>query len=325
MKTKSDPPTPDPIVTINLMLFYVGKLPVYFPLFLRSCAANPTVNWTILTTTPVLHMLPPNVQNVIFDLRDFANRVKSETGVSPIIERPYKLCDFRPAFAILYPELTHGYDYWGHCDADVVFGNIRKFFPNEILQNQTKVQMRGAFSLYRNSNEGNRLFELPHPQINYRNVFSNPKYCGFDEWEGIHKLLKKNGLSYYLSNDIAEISISRYDLRLSHRKNFGLQVFTWEDGRILRTAWENDVDIVDEYAYIHLQKRKIRKIDDLMDGNFAFLPAEIISLDSSVDKKFLAQRNRRNFYWEAVYHLGRVRRRIQSRNLVDRAYWRIPL
>lgn len=37
---------------------------------------------------------------------------------------PYKLCDFKPAYGFLFPEIIKRYDFWGHGDIDVVYGNI---------------------------------------------------------------------------------------------------------------------------------------------------------------------------------------------------------
>lgn len=314
----------EPLVSLNLILVYIGKLPNYFPLFLRSCATNPSIQWSLLTSSPVEYELPQNVRQVRFDLDDFHHRVEHAIGVRPDIGRPYKLCDFKPAYGLLYPELFEGFDFWGHCDADVIFGDLRKFYPDSAFANQVKVQMRGSLSFYRNNEEGNRLFQLPHPQIDHRKVLSNPKNCCFDEWEGLYKLMKVNQVGFWLSNDLAEIAVCRRDLRLAHRKNYPKQLFTWEDGKILRTAWENGEEIADEYAYIHLQKRPISRVEVSEGADFAFLPGEIVTLRASAEKVFLADRNRRDRLWELRYHVDRVRRYWHSLKTIDRRYWRVP-
>lgn len=302
----------------------MGKLPNYFPLFLRSCASNPTIHWTLLTTQPINKDLPCNVEQHEFSIEDFSARVRKFLGIDVDIRRPYKLCDFRPAYGCIYPELFEGYDFWGHCDADVIFGDLRNFFADKVFENQIKVQMRGALSLFRNNEAGNQLFRLPHPQIDFRKIFESHKYCGFDEWEGLYKLLKVNGIGCYISNDNAEIAISKYDLRLAHNKNYSRQVFSWEDGRILRTAWDGKQEIVNEYSYIHLQKRPILSLHVAKNGNFCFLPDSIVGLDEQSDKVKLAARNSPNRIWELKYQLQRVPRYLRSLRTIDRYYWRVP-
>lgn len=314
----------DRIVSLHLILIYIGELPNYFEIFLRSCAANPTIQWTLITSLPIRYPLPNNVSRVEFDADEFRDRVRDLIGVEAKIERPYKLCDFKPAYGLLYPEIIRGFEFWGHCDADVVFGDLRKFYGAEAFENQVKVQMRGSLSFYRNNEAGNRLFQLRHPMIDYNAVLSNPKNCCFDEWEGLYKLMKFNGVGFWISNDLAEIAVPYFDLRLAHRKNYPNQIFTWEDGRILRTAWHEGETVVDEYAYIHLQKRRFQRVDSLGARGLAFLPGEIRSFDSAESKFELARLNRRSRLWELKFHLGRVPRYLRSFSTTDRYYWRVP-
>jgi len=308
---------------INLILIYIGKLPIYFDLFLRSCVKNENIQWTLLTTEPVAHPLPENVRRLAFSLEDFERRVVDRLQIKPDIRWPYKLCDFRPAYGVLYPELVEGSDFWGFCDADVIFGDLRKFFPDSMFENQVKVQMRGALSFFKNDEIGNRLFTLPHPVIDYRKVFSNPKYCGLDEWEGIYKLMKYNGINFAMSNDLAEISYWRKELMLSHRKNYSRQLFSWENGSVLRAACDDAGNtIIDEYAYIHLQKRSIKNVSVLNSSDFAFLPGEIVTLTRG--RRGLAAKSQRDLFWEMKFQVERISRYLRSLRTVDRSYWKVP-
>ena len=309
--------------SVNIVLVYVGSLPNYFPLFLRSCASNPSFNWTLATTNALEFDLPTNVRRVSFDLEDLRDRVAEKLNITPDVRWPYKICDFRPAFGFLFPEWFRGYDFWGHCDADMVFGDLRRFFPGGLFESSLKIQMRGALGFYKNDEIGNALFRMPHPTINYREVFSNYKYCGFDEWEGIFKLMRLNGVGFSLSNDLAEIDVARYDLRLNHRTNHAKQLFTWENGRILRTDWVGGQEVHDEYSYIHLQKRQISRFDVAGHCAFAFLPGQIVSFRDQAEKMALAGQNRRSRVWEMQFHAGRVSRYLRSLGLVDRRYWRL--
>ncbi len=314
----------DDLVSLHLILIYIGELPNYFEIFLRSCAANPTIRWTLITSLPIRYPLPGNVSRVQFDPEEFKKRVRDLIGVEAKIERPYKLCDFKPAYGLLYPEIIRGFEFWGHCDADVVFGDLRKFYDAAAFENQVKVQMRGSLSFYRNNEVGNRLFQLRHPMIDHKSVLSNPKNCCFDEWEGLYKLMKFNGVEFWISNDLAEIAVPHFDLKLAHRMNYQSQIFTWEDGKILRSGWHGGEMVVDEYAYIHLQKRRFQRVDSLGAGGVAFLPGEIRSLESDESKFDLVRLNRRSRLWELKFQLGRAPRYLRSLSTTDRYYWRVP-
>jgi hypothetical protein len=304
--------------SIHLLLLYIGDLPIYINQFLRSCEANPTIQWTLLTTNNIKTLLPQNVQWYKLDIKDFKQRVKRILEIDINNIHYYKICDFRPAYGLLYKDIFRDCDFWGYCDADIIFGDLREFFPDSVLHNQVKVQMRGGFSLYSNDNTGISLFQLPHPYINYRNVFTNPKNCYFDEWKGINKILKYNKINYYITYQIAEISYMRKDITLIGRENYSRQIFTWENGKILRTAWENEKIIQDEYAYIHLQKRPIYSVPVNNDTNFAFLPREIVSFDNDKQKFELSKLNQRSRLWEFSNQLGRIPRYFKSSKTIDR-------
>lgn len=99
------------------------------------------------------------------------------------IDYPYKLCDIKPAYGFIFSDIIKGYDFWGHGDIDVVYGDIRSFMTKEILQNYDIISSRhdyitGTFCLFRNSKEMNTLFKKSK---DYKMVFSdNTHYC-FDE------------------------------------------------------------------------------------------------------------------------------------------------
>ena len=43
------------------------------------------------------------------------------------VNSPYKLCDYKPVYGLIFDEDLQDYDFWGHCDVDLIFGDIRKF------------------------------------------------------------------------------------------------------------------------------------------------------------------------------------------------------
>jgi hypothetical protein len=78
---------------------------------------------------------------------DLAQRIRSFFDFEISLERPYKLCDFRPAFGEIFAEELAGFDFWGHSDLDLIFGQIRD--TCRPLPFRRQILFNGSFSLYR--------------------------------------------------------------------------------------------------------------------------------------------------------------------------------
>jgi hypothetical protein len=98
------------------------------------------------------------------DLEGFKKRVRDKLGFEfPGVYGSPKVWDYRCALGLLYEEEIKGYDFWGHCDFDVVWGDIKAFMPDVFLEqldwySSHHQYICGCFSLYRNIAEVNKLF-----------------------------------------------------------------------------------------------------------------------------------------------------------------------
>ena len=162
--------------SIVLLFFWFGPFPWYFRYFIHSCRFNPSIRFILTTDNQeVLPDLPENVGITYKTLEEVKDEITQKIGFPVNIEYPYKLCDFRPAFGYLFPELIKGYDFWGHGDIDVVYGNIRAFITEEILSHHNVVNSRhdyiaGHSCLFRNTKEINSLFKQSK---DYKLVFTS--------------------------------------------------------------------------------------------------------------------------------------------------------
>lgn len=104
---------------------------------------------------------------------------------------PYKLCDYKVAYGLIFQEELRQYDFWGYCDSDMVLGNIRKYITDEILEGYDKILPLGHLSIYRNTDEINRRFMECPDIMDYHEVFSSPRIFQFDETPGIYAMYKK--------------------------------------------------------------------------------------------------------------------------------------
>lgn len=170
--------------SIALLTCWYGEYPWYFPYFIKSCAYNPTIDFIILTDNiNTIPEKPENVKVIYKTLDEFKTNASEKLGFKIAIDTPYKLCDFKPAYGFLFPEIIAPYTFWGHGDIDMVYGDIRGFMTDELLDNYDILTPRedftmGTFCLYRNNKQMNTLFMQSR---DYKLVFTNPEHFCFDE------------------------------------------------------------------------------------------------------------------------------------------------
>lgn len=170
--------------SIAIIICYIGKLPWYFDYFAQSCKYNPSIDFIIVTDdTGYSKPSSTNVRFIYKTLSEINHIAKEKLELPVQITTGYKLCDFKPTYGILFSELLKGYDFWGHGDIDVIYGNIRKFITKKVLQKNDLVSVRhdyvtGHFTLFRNTRKMNELFKLSK---DFRKVLTSERNFCFDE------------------------------------------------------------------------------------------------------------------------------------------------
>lgn len=174
---------------IAFVCCYFGKLPWYIHYFLHSCGHNFTIDFFLVTDDErQFSSLPENVKIVRKKLKDICALASQKLGFNVTISYGYKLCDFKPAYGVIFEDILSEYDFWGHCDIDIIFGDIREFITDELLDEYDLISVRpdwltGCFLLYRNIHKINSLF---HFSKDYRKVFTCDKHYCFDETNFMH-------------------------------------------------------------------------------------------------------------------------------------------
>ena len=255
---RPEPQTPaaGPQPSIRLVLPYFGELPAYFPLVMRSMAANPDVSWLLLTDQRIEDP-PSNVEVQSLEFEDLARRIRGSLDVKVRLEQPYKLCDFRPAFGEIFAEELAGYDFWGHSDLDVLFGRIREHLPAAAFE-ADKILFSGNFSLYRNTPETARWYRHEVGKVSYRDAFTNPAAMHFDEWAGIYYIVEDLGAPVWNEDVVFDISFHRYRTRPEGQHGRGPRRYAWEDGEVCEYRLEAGRPVRRTALLIHLQKRVLR-------------------------------------------------------------------
>jgi hypothetical protein len=323
--------------TIGIACCFVGEWPKWGDLFIESCRHNPSIDFYLMTDcVPPHHVPPENVKFVNLDLPGFSALASAKLGIEVSLKRPYKLIDFKPAYGVIFRDYLGSYDFWGYCDLDVAFGDIRKFLTDELLDEYDVIAARrelitGHFTLFRNTDNMTRLYENSR---DYKKVFSSNDTFAFDEcgW-GLHgKLLKGEEFAKVASE--AKIDSMMHVIERSpgirvHRKticdehlpfkgeNFAsfVKEVRWEKGRVVDTPSQR------ELMYYHLQYLKESPgfyvpVWDEMPDAFLITKRGVYRVGEEGWARRLETEMRRNFYFfskltsNGYQTLRRLRRRL---------------
>lgn len=286
--------------SICIMGLYFGKMRPDFPMWLRSCEANPTINWIIISDQSCLD-LPKNVHLVKMSFDECRQKIQSKFDFQISLESPYKLCDYKPAYGYIFDEYLEQYDFWGYCDFDMLFGDIRHFITDEILDKNDKILQFGHLSLYRNVKENNKLFMLSNQRLNYTEVFSSPKIYVFDEIVGIFDFYKKEKKSIYVSARLIDVSpliktslirADYFDKELNYKTdNYKYQIFAYLDNKVYFVYFIHNKICYEEEIYIHYSGRKFFPI---VDNNYLITKDGYIPLMADITYRDLVEHNKRN-------------------------------
>ncbi|WP_143461884.1 DUF6625 family protein [Levilactobacillus enshiensis] len=256
---------------------YFGKFNNYFQLFLNSCKHNSDVEWFIFTDDRDNYVYPENVRVVYMSFSDMQRKFQEKFDFPLSLDYPYKLCDFKPSYGYVFEDYLKGYDAWGYCDTDLIWGNISRFITPSLLKEYDKIGDLGHCTLIKNTFKNNRAFMLP---INgdrvYKRVFSVNHNNSFDEEysNSINNIFEEHNLKIFpISKFIANIYTKSSNFKLTFldkNRKYKIEkksknVFVWHQGRLVRfVKTASSVDSQD-FMYIHMQSRKMKVELDSFD------------------------------------------------------------
>ena len=275
--------------SICVITAYFGCFPKYFSLWLKTCGANPGIDFIVFSDATYEGQLPENVRIENMTLDRMKELASEKMHMTVSLEQPYKCCDFKPLYGTIFHDYISEYSYWGHCDIDLMFGDLSYFLKKYEYKKYDKFLPLGHLCLYRNTEEVNSYYTLLGSHNgDYKEVFSNPESFYFDELGGIFQIYLTNKLPMFTKRIFADITNKYRRYRLSELayldepvRNYDYQVFYWENGKTYRAYIENGIVTYEEFMYVHFQKRPNYEIDfdvDLVNAfyitNQGFIPKE---------------------------------------------------
>ena len=167
-----------------LLIHWFGPWPEWIDLFVESCKWNRDVDWLIFTDQDSPENAAPNVRFAKASFDEHKARVCNAIGIDPAPITPHKLCDLRPAFGLVYcPEIV-GYRNYGHCDLDLIFGNIRAFYTDALLEKYEVLsthadRLSGHLAVLRNNEFNRQAFRRIR---SWKKKIADPTHFGIDEY-----------------------------------------------------------------------------------------------------------------------------------------------
>lgn len=273
----------------------------------------------MLITDQEVGFRPSNVRVVATDWDAFREFVRTRLGDGVALGRPYKTCDLRPAFGQLFTEYVEGYAFWGHCDLDVVFGDVRKFLTPDVLSKHEKVLVRGNFSLYRNSPAINALYRSRPDIASFDAVMSDPAARRFDEWLGIHPILRAENISLWNDDVIFDLNADTFSTRANNAARGRKYAYMWAGGKVFECD-RNTLVPLREGLLIHFQRRRLHVMHLANGRDYVVGDAAIIDASKYLQDRG-TPRNRLRWLRDAAsfrYRWLRTRAR-NARNRVETA------
>jgi hypothetical protein len=240
---------------ICFVVVYFGKWPIWFPAFLHSCKNNPTVNWIFFTDCGSTAHHSPNVVFYNTTLSQMRELIKERIGKESVLEDRYKICDYKSVYGILFEDYLKDFDFWGHCDIDIIWGDIRKYTTEEILDKHhifstRKERMSGHFSLFRNTPGINQLFRQ---SAEFAEVIQQVGCRDFDE-EGMTRLIAQlaqtGSIRVYWPKFLHNYSEPKTDTPSTLPRY--INKYFWEKGKLFDCTGESPAEIL----YLHFMTWK---------------------------------------------------------------------
>jgi len=317
----------------RLILLYFGSFNSYFPLFLKSVAANPSFDLLLITDNTVPYDYPSNITKIETSFERLRKRIQEKFDFLICLDRPYKLCDFKPAYGYIFEEWLEGYSYWGHCDSDLIFGDLLPV-TQLMTQEYDKIFAAGHLTLYRNTYENNRVFQTEYKGCEiFRQAFTTPQCLHFDEvyfavnvqrlFEQQGKRLYTGDISYNCDTDhtgLCRMAFHGEQNRWRPEKTVHDQLY-WQNGSLVRVGRKGRKLWQQPFIYAHFQHRPLQcATEQLTDQSCFYIQSDRIRAVPHLPQS-VREYCKSKCFQPIFCGLIRWLRKIKSR-IFDGAYWK---
>ena len=209
---------------IVLLTCYMGTLPDYFPYFAASCNKNPDIDFIVFNDRIGQSEQHGNLRIVKITFDEFNRLASQKLGLNINISNGYKIADFKPVYAMVFDNFIEGYDFWGYVDLDIIWGNLRHFITDDLLDNYDVITTKekwiaGHFTIFRNTPFFQQLITATD---DYKQRLEDPTYNWFIEESCRRWLGEQFSLEYLQAN---KMPVSIYDIVMEYQKQGKLRFY----------------------------------------------------------------------------------------------------
>lgn len=241
--------------SIALIIPYFGKIPAFYKLWEITALANETIDFLIYTDSHDI-TAKKNIHVTHITFNEFKAILQKEFDFPIACSMSYKLCDYKPTYGQAFRKTLKNYDWWGYCDIDMLLGDLRAFFDENILKQYDRCGLLGHISIFRNCDRMNELYrfqEEAYPALNYDKVFKTEESMYFDEIRGMYTKSLLSGIRIF--RDAKFRDPLKKESKFYHRTSSGNMQFVimWRDGKCYSVDAKGQYT---ELAYAHFFRRK---------------------------------------------------------------------
>jgi hypothetical protein len=245
-------------------------------------AVNSTIDFLLVTDQEMSNFhIPSNleVRNCLF--KDMQNLIHRKIGDWCVLDRPYKLADYKPTYGLLFEEDLVNYDWFGWCDTDMILGDLRRFLTKDRLNQTDKIGEGGMFVLMRNNDDCKNYFAKEYPtwHVNYREAFSSKASFQFDETDFMNRVfdLYHDQPHDTLYGEIGDTRPKNFDFTNAKAPSIGKELYRYQNGRVFRIG-KNGYS--EEMMWVHLLKRQMTIFSPFNPRNYWILPNGFVSSEN---------------------------------------------
>lgn len=165
---------------IVIIFPYFGNLPPQYRAWRATALYNPTIDFLFFTDADM-----DPAENIIIHKMQFSafrQIVQEAFDFQITLNRPYKLCEYKQSYGYILQDYIKDYDFWGFGDLDLVYGDLRFFFTEDVLSHKFLLGW-GHLTLLHNDEDTNTYFmKQVQGYQNYKDAFTTNKITFFDEF-----------------------------------------------------------------------------------------------------------------------------------------------
>jgi hypothetical protein len=286
---------------IAFIMPYFGTFRPSLELWIESVRNNPQIDWIIFTDNKEPSNLPQNIIWKETTLKDVENLATKKMGQPVNLSKPYKLCDLKTFYGIVFEDFLTDYNYYGYGDFDVVYGRLYQVLKDINYTDYDKINRWGHCTLVKNTEDMKNLLldDEIQEKFNIKKILSEGRNFGFDELD-YNTICWENGKKMYVGPFSADIDIFYERMRCVDKKtmtkickvsnvtyapkNYRRQVFVYADGKALRLFIKGKKVCNEEFAYIHYRREgvisKSKECKDFVISREGFFDLDINKIDN---------------------------------------------